>query len=60
MIAQIESLPLEDKPQEKKELFKHAIFAFERLRIKEMSQELADAVFLMQKNYCHCLRNKTI
>lgn len=45
MIAQIESLPLEDKPQEKKELFKHAIFAFERLRIKEMSQELADAVF---------------
>ncbi|HCF8180161.1 TPA: ATP-binding protein [Klebsiella variicola] len=44
MIAQIESLPLEDKPQEKKELFKHAIFAFERLRIKEMSQELAEAV----------------
>ncbi|MBC1186224.1 hypothetical protein HII27_10910 [Kluyvera sp. SCKS090646] len=44
MIAQIESLPLEDKPQEKKELFKHAIFAFERLRIKEMSRELAEAV----------------
>ncbi|EID6668645.1 ATP-binding protein [Salmonella enterica] len=44
MIAQIESLPLEDKPQEKKELFKHAIFAFERLRIKEMSQELAESV----------------
>lgn len=44
MIAQIESLPLEDKPQEKKELFKHAIFAFERLRIKEMSRELAEVV----------------
>lgn len=44
MLARIESLPLEDKPEQKKELFKHAIFAFERLRIKEMTRELADAV----------------
>lgn len=51
MIAQIESLPLEDKPQEKKELFKHAIFAFERLRIKEMSRELAEAVIFNAENF---------
>lgn len=44
MLAKIESLPLDDKPDEKKELFKHAIFAFERLRIKQMSNELAEAV----------------
>lgn len=44
MLAKIESLPLDDKPEEKKELFKHAIFAFERLRIKQMSNELAEAV----------------
>lgn len=45
LLARIESLPLEDE-KKKRELFKHAIFAFERLRIQEMSNELADDMVL--------------
>jgi hypothetical protein len=45
LLARIESLPLEDDSK-KRELFKHAIFAFERLRIQEMSSELADDMVL--------------
>ncbi|WP_224653808.1 ATP-binding protein [Pectobacterium versatile] len=45
LLARIESLPLEDDSK-KRELFKHAIFAFERLRIQEMSAELADDMVL--------------
>ncbi|MGQ5835683.1 BbrUII/HgiDII family restriction enzyme [Serratia sp. IR-2025] len=45
LLARIESLPLEDD-NKKRELFKHAIFAFERLRIQEMSDELADDMVL--------------
>lgn len=45
LLARIESLPLEDDAK-KRELFKHAIFAFERLRIQEMSAELSDDMVL--------------
>ncbi|QJT82537.1 ATP-binding protein [Kosakonia sp. MUSA4] len=45
LLARIESLPLEDE-KKKRELFKHAIYAFERLRIQEMSNELADDMVL--------------
>ncbi|EPU1133148.1 ATP-binding protein [Klebsiella oxytoca] len=45
LLARIESLPLDDDSK-KRELFKHAIFAFERLRIQEMSAELADDMVL--------------
>lgn len=44
LIARINALPLEDKPAERKELYKHAIYAFERLRIKEMTDQLAEAI----------------
>ncbi|MFX1735382.1 ATP-binding protein [Paraburkholderia sp. A1RI_3L] len=44
LVARINALPLEDKPEERKELYRHAIYAFERLRIKEMTGALADAI----------------
>ncbi|WP_338508377.1 BbrUII/HgiDII family restriction enzyme [Burkholderia gladioli] len=44
LVARIKALPLEDKPEERKELYRHAIYAFERLRIKEMTGALAEAI----------------